>query len=282
MGIDPSIDARSTRADSLKRRVRKFWEAKSCGEIYSSGDTLEEQLDAQAEARYALEPYIRTFAKFDDARGRDVLEIGVGMGADHLEWARVKPKRLVGIDLTDRGARLTEARMRHHGFTPRITTADAERLPFRDRSFDIVYSWGVLHHTPDTPQAIAEVWRVLRPGGVARIMIYHKPSIVGALLWLRYALLAGRPGRSVDDVLAEHLESPGTKAFSVEATTQMFQRFRVVRTLPALSFADLLKGEVGQRHVSPLLVTARALWPRWLIVRFFSRYGLDLVIDAVK
>src|SRR5262249_20886107 len=162
------------------------------------------------EARYTLEPYIRAFAKFEDGRTREVLEIGVGMGADHLEWARVSPRRLVGIDLTNRAIRLTQARLRGHGFTPRLTTADAERLPFPDRSFDLVYSWGVLHHSPDTPHAVAEVWRVLRPGGTARVMIYHKPSIVAALLWVRYALLQARPRRSIDDVLSEHLESPGT------------------------------------------------------------------------
>ena len=71
--------------------------------------------------------------------------------------------------------------------------ADAEHLPFPDDSFDIVYSWGVLHHSPDTPQAFSEAHRVLRPGGTLRAMIYHRPSIVGLMLWARYGFAAGRP-----------------------------------------------------------------------------------------
>ena len=71
-------------SDQEKLAVQEFWNRRSCGEVYATGDTPTEQLDAQARARYDLEPYISGFARFGDGRGRDVLEIGVGMGADHL------------------------------------------------------------------------------------------------------------------------------------------------------------------------------------------------------
>ena len=156
------------------------------------------------------------------------------------------------------------------------------RGSYDNDSFDVVYSWGVLHHSPDTPKAVNEVFRVLRRGGVARIMIYNKYSIVGYLLWLRYGLLLGKPFRSLDDIYGHHLESPGTKAYTIEQTKGMFTNFSEVKIKPQLSFGDLLKGEVGQRHRGILLNLAKKLWPRWLIKRFFANHGLYLLITARK
>ena len=176
-----------------KQAVHDFWERASCGEeAYARGGSSRERLEAQARARYELEPYIRQFARFESGRGLDVLEVGVGMGADHLEWARHMPRSLSGIDLTERAIAHTATRLALYGLRSDLRVADAEKLPFRDASFDLVYSWGVLHHSPDTSRAVREVLRVLRPGGVARVMIYHAHSMVGYMLWLRYALLAGR------------------------------------------------------------------------------------------
>src|SRR5262245_9843745 len=176
-----------------KARVRDFWNAASCGEIYAEGATRLEQLERQAAARDALEPYIAGFARFGEGRDRDVLEIGVGMGADHLRWAHAAPRRLIGIDLTPRAVEHTAFRLAADGFPPRVLVADSEQLPFADASFDLVYSWGVIHHTPDTVAAVREIHRVLRPGGRARVMIYHARSVTASMLWLRYALARGRP-----------------------------------------------------------------------------------------
>jgi ubiquinone/menaquinone biosynthesis C-methylase UbiE len=265
---------------TTKSDVRDFWDAAACGEVYADGPTLAEQLDAQARIRYQLEPYLAPFARFAEGRGKDVLEIGVGMGADHLEWARSQPRSLTGVDLTPRAIELTRQRLGFAGLASDLRVADAEQLPFADASFDLVYSWGVLHHSPDTPRAIGEVHRVLRPGGVARVMIYHKWSIVGLLLWTRYALLAGRPFTSLDDVYATHLESPGTKAYTVDETRTMFARFSSVDARSILSFGDLLEGEVGQRHRGRALAIAKKYWPRRALRRFAPRQGLALLVDA--
>lgn len=262
-----------------KEAVREFWNRQSCGEIYAVGDTLETQLDAQAAARYALEPYIFDFARFVDGAGRDVLEVGVGMGADHVEWAKSSPRSLSGIDLTPRAIEMTSARLEFHGFRSDLRCGDAENLPFPDGAFDLVYSWGVLHHSPNTPRAIEEVFRVLRPGGTARIMIYHRQSITGYLLWLRYGLFAGR---ALDEVYSRFLESPGTKAFSVEQGKAMCRMFSRVTARSQLSFGDLLQGAVGQRHPGLLLDVAKRLWPRELIRRFLPSHGLLLLIEATK
>lgn len=264
----------------LKNDVRAFWQQESCGEVYATGEGIGAKLQSQALARYELEPYIRHFARFEEGRGLNVLEIGVGMGADHLEWARHGPRRLIGLDATRRALEHTHSRLTLAGFSPELLHADAEQLPFRSETFDIVYSWGVLHHTPDTPGTIREVFRVLRPGGIARVMIYHRRSIVGFLLWVKYALVAGRPFRSLDDVYAHHLESPGTKAYSVGNARRLFAEYATASVTPLLSFADLLQGAAGARHGGRVGSLLRRLWPRWLIRRFFRSCGLYLLIEA--
>lgn len=269
-------------SNDLKTQVHDFWDREACGEVYAHGLSPREQFDTHAEARYELEPYLREFAGFESGAGKDVLEIGVGMGADHVEWAKSNPRSLTGVDLTERAVELTQRRLEAHGFQPNVSVSDAEQLPFDDESFDIVFSWGVLHHTPDTRRAIHEVWRVLRPSGTARLMLYHKYSLTGYMLWVRYALLRGRLGQSLDDIYAAHLESPGTKAFSAAQVRDMCGKFSRVEVRPQLCFGDLLEGEVGQRHRGPLLATAKRLWPRWFLRRVCKNHGLDLLIEAVK
>lgn len=270
------------RSSDAKDAVKAYWEANACGEIYAAGADLGERLAALRQARYALEPYIHAFADFPSGSGRDVLEIGVGMGCDHVEWAKSRPRRLDGVDLTERAVDFTRRHIALLGLRSELRTADAEALPFPDETFDTVYSWGVLHHSPDTRKAVAEVYRVLRKGGIARVMIYQRRSVVAYMLWLRYALLAGRPKRALDAVLAEHLESPGTKGYSTDEARELFAAFAAAKVTVQLNHADLLLGQAGQRHRGPLLGLARTLWPRWLIRTALGNHGLYLLIVARK
>jgi ubiquinone/menaquinone biosynthesis C-methylase UbiE len=266
---------------SLKERVRDFWDAESCGESYAQvGDHL--NLAEQERQRYALEPYIMSFARFPDGAGRDVLEVGVGMGADHLLWARSKPRQLAGVDLTDRAIEFTRARIQAGGLTSDLRVADAEALPFKPASFDLVYSWGVMHHSPDTAACFREACRVLRPGGEARIMVYHTWSLVGLMLWLRYGLASGHPFRKMADIYAQHLESPGTKAYSTREAVAMLRQagFQEATARVQLSHGDLLLGNVGARHSGRLLQAAKLLWPRWLLRRIAQPFGLYLLLYA--
>lgn len=265
----------------LKAEVREFWDAASCGEVYAEGLTTEQRFRKHSDERYRLEPYIRSFARFDEGFGQDVLEIGVGMGADHLEWAKSRPRHLVGVDLTPRAVAWTTQRLVTYGFASELSEGDAEHLPFADDSFDIVYSWGVLHHSPDTPKAFREAHRVLRPGGTLRAMIYHRPSMVGLMLWARYGLAAGRPTCSLTDVYARYLESPGTKGYTLAEARRLVAPFDACEIRRAVGFGDLLLGEVGQQHVGRGLAIAKRLWPRPL-VRRLPVLGLLLLIEARK
>lgn len=265
-----------------KTDVEAFWNAASCGEeAYAHGDDFNARMEAQAAAKYALEPYIQDFANFKDGRGKDVLEIGVGMGSDHLLWAEQNPSRLCGVDLTERAIEFASRRLAIAGFSSELQKADAENLPFTDASFDIVYSWGVLHHTPDTPKAFAEAARVLRPGGVARIMIYHTWSLTGLMLWSRYSL-AQRKFLSMADVYSAYLESPGTKAYTVKEAQDLIAKAGFSRgdIHIQLAHGDLLEGGVGQRHQGLVLRVAKAVWPRSLFKLLTPSLGLYLMINA--
>jgi len=150
---------------SLKDSVRDFWDKASCGEDLYLSSTSREGYREQAKARYRLEgEMIFSFAHFQGSRGLEVLEIGVGLGADHQQFAQAGAL-LTGIDLTPRAVAHTQQRLESFGLNSSLKEADAENLPFSADCFDLVYSWGVLHHSPDTQSAVNEVFRVLKRGG---------------------------------------------------------------------------------------------------------------------
>jgi len=264
-----------------KQKVHDFWNQASCGEVLYLDGCSQVDYYKQAASRYELEPIIQDFAEFHLYRDKDVLEIGVGLGADHQQFAEAGAK-LKGIDLTERAVSHTLTRLNAFGFDSDIQQADAEHLPYSNATFDLVYAWGVLHHTPDTARAIMEVCRVLKPGGEAKIMIYHKYSMVGYLLWVRYALLKLRPFTSLTAIYERYLESPGTKAYSVREAKRLFRSFACVEIKTSLMHGDLLDSEAGQRHRSGLLTIAKRIWPRWLIKRCFKSHGLFMLIRAIK
>lgn len=204
----------SSRVEEAKREVRRYWETRPCGSWDATAPEGTPEYYAQIERRrYELEPFIHRFAKFGETYGQRVLEIGVGIGTDHLQFARAGAE-LQGIDLTERGVELVRRRLALENFSSDLRVGDAEALPFSDDEFDVVYSWGVLHHTPDTGRAIAEAVRVARPGGRICIMVYSRHSWVAYGLWLRHGPLSRRPLRSIPDVLHHHMESLGTKGFT--------------------------------------------------------------------
>jgi SAM-dependent methyltransferase len=216
-------------AEQLKHHVRRHWEAHPCG----SDDAQTEETGTPAyfaaiEARrFKLEPFIPAFAEFPRWAGKRVLEIGVGQGTDFVRFARAGAN-CTGVDLTDAAISLVRRRLKQENLDATLVQADAEKLPFSDRSFDLVYSWGVLHHMPSPSKALAEARRVLAPSGEARIMLYSRRSWTALWCWARYALARGRPFHSFSEILAEHMESPGTKAYTVRELRALFAEWHDV------------------------------------------------------
>ncbi len=273
-------------AGALKARVRDHWEQETCGTRYGeAADRLTSFRDI-ARKRQTLEPYIRSFARFDEAAGKCILEIGVGAGSDFIEWCR-RAAHATGVDLTEAGIALTTERLALEGVSESrftLTTADAEELPFPDASFDIVYSWGVLHHTPDTQKAYREVLRVLKPGGSARTMVYHIPSWTALMLYLMHGLAKGRLSLGLGRAVFEHLESPGTKAYTTSQGADLVKAagFEDVRVTTKLGPGDLLEIKPSARYQGALARIVWALYPRPLVRLLGDRFGLYLLIEGRK
>jgi ubiquinone/menaquinone biosynthesis C-methylase UbiE len=266
---------------SKKDKVHDFWNDASCGEELYLQSHDKDGFNMQSNKRYELEPYILDFADFNRAKDKKVLEIGVGLGADHQKFAE-SGAIMTGIDLTSRAIENTKARLKLLGLESSLLVGDAENLQFKDNSFDEVYSWGVIHHSPNTSKAVSEIFRVLAQGGEAKIMIYHKWSLIGLMLWLRYALLRFRPFTSLEYIYSEYLESPGTKAYSKKEAKELFCNFSQVNIQTVLTHGDLLESDAGQRHKGIFIDIARKLWPRSLIKKILPNAGLFMLIKAIK
>ena len=176
-----------------KQRIADWWSAhpmtyaKTHGEVeYGDGqaelgsreffDLADRRLLQWNAPLHDHRPFGRLFP-YDAYKGKPVLEIGCGMGAMAGFWAR-GGARVTAVDLAPKSIEQTRRRFDLLGLTGDIREADARELPFANASFDYVYSWGVLHHSPDLRQSIAELMRVLRPGGGFGVMLYHRHSFL--------------------------------------------------------------------------------------------------------
>jgi SAM-dependent methyltransferase len=267
--------------DSLKRAVHDHWNAIPCGtRDFAKDDRLRFFRELEAE-RYALEPHIPRFARFERARGKRLLEVGVGAGTDFVNWVRAGAVA-TGIDLTEQGIALTRERLDLEGLSAELQVADAEALPFPDATFDIVYSYGVLHHSPDTAKAIREVHRVLKPGGTALVMIYHVHSWVGLMLWGVHCLGKGQPWHSPRWAMYHHLESPGTKAYTRDEARALFAPFSEVNLRTQLGHGDLLLMRPSEKYRTPKHELLWRMYPRTLVRLTGDRFGTALLVEAVR
>lgn len=156
--------------------VKQFWATEACGTHFVQEAADDREFFAKYCAyRYATEWHIRDIVPFAEMCGKDVLEIGTGNGADGVLIAQ-NAARYTGVDLTDAALDATRRHFEVADVRGTFIPANAERLPFSTGSFDFVYSHGVLHHSPNPQRAIDEVHRVLRPGGKAIVMLYHRHS----------------------------------------------------------------------------------------------------------
>jgi ubiquinone/menaquinone biosynthesis C-methylase UbiE len=251
----------------LNDEVREFWEQGPCG----SGEVIVGDLAPRTREwfekiethRYQVEPFIHSVAQFSRHHGKKVLEVGVGAGTDHLQWARAGAQ-CFGVDLTQAAIDTTRARFAMYGFTSELQRLDAEELPFPDASFDIVYSWGVIHHSEKPEVIIKEILRVLKPGGNFVGMLYGRRSPLVFKFWVKHALLKGRPWKSFADVVWDKVESVGTKSYTVSELRSMFSGFSQTETIPLITTYDT-------DH-----------WPRWISKFFPDSWGWFIGIRAKK
>ena len=218
-------------SEQLKQQVRAYWDAHPCGTQFTHLEWGSKQFFDEVERfRYDTQPFMRNLMEFDNFRGKRLLEIGCGLGTDLLQFARAGAV-VTGVDLTPASVELVRKRFVLEGVPCNAQVADAEHLPFEDNSFDVVYSFGVLHHTPNTQKAIDEVHRVLKPGGRIIIMLYHTGSVhvyLGAPLYrMAHKLKSGARSLVEDWVrVYDGAENPLGKAYSRSQLRTMFVEFK--------------------------------------------------------
>lgn len=269
-----------------KSEVKKHWEKETCGTRYSVSEVRSEYSDQISKTRYELEPYIIEFAEFQKAEGKRVLEIGVGAGSDFLNWVRYAAEAK-GIDLTVSAIKLTKERLDLNNIPPSrysLTVGDAEMLQYEDDYFEIVYSWGVLHHTPDTERALSEAFRVLKRGGELKVMVYHVQSWTALMLWIFHGLFKGRFNYSLKDAIYYHLESPGTKTYKKEEIREILTKigFTNVELETKLNPGDLLTIRPSDKYDRLFYKIIWKLYPRWLVLWCGNKYGLNMLVKAKK
>jgi SAM-dependent methyltransferase len=174
MARDPASDAW---ADDVRARSREQWGRDPAGGLAADEGTLGTPEGFARVERYRLleQPWMHDVFHWERLRGLDVLELGVGLGTDHV-WMGRAGARLSGVDLTPSCVALASERMRQEGLESDLRVMDAEHLDYADTSFDVVYSFGVLHHVPHPEHAFAEACRVLRPAGHFIGGLYNRHS----------------------------------------------------------------------------------------------------------
>jgi SAM-dependent methyltransferase len=266
-----------------KLETQRQWNANPCGADVAS--ELERGSPAffrsVEEHRYEVyAPWLKEAVGFQYFAGHRLLEIGPGLGTDHAQFARAGA-RTYAIDLTKTHLQLTRQRFALEQLKTRLARADAESLPFAEASFDVVYSFGVLHHTPDTLKAVEEARRVLKPGGVAIVSLYHRHS---AFHWIALVLCRGiRRGelwtRGYQRILAdieqgarESGTQPLVKVLSRRQCRRLFARFRQVA---------VRSDHVDLAHFFPSRPPS-APAPRRLVEKLARRWGWYLTVIARK
>lgn len=164
-------------SEEYKRQTRIYWTNTPCGSNYSEETTLSRNyFDEIENHRYKNHPWIIEALSTFNIKGKKVLEIGYGIGTDHLQMAK-HGGLMHGLDLTPISYEITKKRFEIYGLHSELRIGDGEYLPYPENYFDFVYSFGVIHHTPDTQIIINEIYRVLKSGGKCWITVYNKNSI---------------------------------------------------------------------------------------------------------
>jgi ubiquinone/menaquinone biosynthesis C-methylase UbiE len=220
------------------RDIANYWRESNIPQRwYSSKELFSVQwFNAIAEARYSVYyPYLFEAAEFKSHPKERVLEVGVGLGTDLVSFAR-HGALVYGIDLGADQVNYTKRNFNVSGLRfKQIKKGNAEKLPFKNHFFDLVYSFGVLHHTPDTQLALREVHRVLKKDGQAIVMLYArgwkhylKRCLIHGVLLGKYFRLGS--WQAVYNKVSEvNGNSPKTGVYTKKQVRAMFSEFSYIK-----------------------------------------------------
>lgn len=215
---------------SLIEEVRDFWNRRPCNIRHSQFEAgTKEYFDAVEQRRYFVEPHIRTFAQFERWRGKKVLEIGCGIGTDSVNFARAGADLTV-VDLSEKSLELCKKRFETYGLKAHFVLGNAEELSkvLTPQTFDLVYSFGVIHHTPHPENVLRQLSAYLREDSEVRLMLYARLSWKAYALWIT----EGKKFQwNLDRVVAHYSEAqsgcPVTHIYTFRQARRLFRDFRI-------------------------------------------------------
>ena len=206
--------------------VRDYWNRRPCNIRHSTAEIGTKEYFDQVEARkYFVEPHIPSFAEFDRWKGKKVLEIGCGLGTDTINFARAGAE-VTAVDLSAESLALAKKRAEIFGFSDRIrfVEANAEKLSdyVQPQIFDLVYSFGVIHHSPHPENIMRQIREnFIAPGSTLKLMVYYRYS--WKVLWM----LLQEKGQfwKLDQIIAKHSEAqtgcPVTYSYSKKSVDDL-------------------------------------------------------------
>lgn len=216
----------------MKNMIKEYWETRLPQTWYSDKEIGSREWFNELEYQryHTYYAYIPWVAEFEYHAGESVLEVGVGVGTDLVQYAKGSAT-VSGIDLTESAVEMTRRNFEVRGLEYRLLrVGDAEDLPFESGTFDLVYCFGVLHHTPRPDLAVAEIHRVLKDGGKTIVMLYARG-------WKHYikrifihGILMGKLFRYGHDRLVNlqtevHGSSPLTRVHTKKSVERLFHPF---------------------------------------------------------
>lgn len=262
-----------------KNEIQNQWNNDPCGSHYIDDEDEEEEksldwFQAVEHHRYTeYAPWMSSIMEFDNYQGKKVLEIGGGLGTDLAQFAKS------GADVTDIDFSVGHLRHAQRNFVLRDLSGDfhigdAEALPYADNSFDLVYSNGVIHHTPQTQNVVDEILRVLRPGGKIICMVYAQNSLNFWLnVFFRYGIRRSELlDHSVNEIMSREVEvtstgaTPLVKVYTGDRLRKMFSKFDNI---------NIVKRQLVRAEVPKFL----RFVPLNLLERFL---GWNLIVKAIK
>jgi SAM-dependent methyltransferase len=272
-------------ADVPIGKVREYWDRRPCNIRHSPAPVGTRQYFDEVEQRkYFIEPHIPSFAEFPRWAGKSVLEIGCGIGTDTMNFARAGAQ-VTAVDLSPRSLDVARQRADIFGLTDRIRfiEADAERLAdfVEPAAYDLVYSFGVIHHSPRPDVILANVRRhFIAADGTVKVMVYHRHSSKVLGILLREAHGAWW---HLDEAIARNSEAqtgcPITYTYSRRTGAELITAagFRVTGVMVDHIFSYRVKDYVEYRY-------ERAIPFRWLprpaMRALERRFGWHLCLTA--
>lgn len=261
--------------------VKEYWDRRPCNIRHSPKPIGSRDYFDEVESRkYFVEPHIPDFADFPRWRGKDVLEIGCGIGTDSVNFAR-NGANLTIVELSSESLAITKKRLELEHLRANLINGNAEELNELlppEKKFDLIYSFGVIHHTPHPERVVEAITKRLKPDGELRIMIYARHS--WKVLWV-YARYSWREPWNWRKLIAKYSEaqigSPVSYVYSGREARNLLREFQIVSMSKDHIFPYRISDYIQYRYVENWYFRWMPnAWFRWLE----RRLGWHLLIVA--